>query len=490
MIKFGEWLPDQEALDNRGSTEAKNVIPSLTGYRCFKELSAYSGAADTKIRGMFAAKDDSGNGAIYVGDTSKLYRLNASTSALDDKSKSGGYTTTDDESWRFVQFGETVLATNFDDPIQTSTAASGSAFADLTGSPPKAKYMTVVRDQVMLGHTNDTTDGIKPYRLWWSGLNDQTSWTPGTNLSDYQDVVDVGSLNGLTGGEFAIALFEKAIVRGSFVGNPLIYQFDKLTTSRGCSVPGSVASVGSSLVFFLDTDGFFMLSGDQIKAIGNQKVDKWFYDRFQAGSAKNMCAGIDPRNQMVIWSYPNIDSTDGENNEILIYNYSLDRWSYSTEFATSIMELFTAGYTLEELANISSSVETLPASLDDPIYQGGLYFFAGAKDKKIQSFSGNCLDARIETAEFQIAPGRRSLVNTVIPYVSADSGFFPTVQASIGSRNRQLDVPTFTSGSSITDDGYCPVRSMGTHHRVRLDLTGEWSQAQGVDIDAKQVGLR
>jgi len=33
VITFGEWLPDQEALNSRGTTFAKNVIPMLSGYR-------------------------------------------------------------------------------------------------------------------------------------------------------------------------------------------------------------------------------------------------------------------------------------------------------------------------------------------------------------------------------------------------------------------------------------------------------------------------
>lgn len=490
MINFGEWLPDQEALDNPGTTEAQNVVPALRGYRCFKRLAAYSSAADTKIIGMVAGKDDDGQGAIYVGDSSKLYRFNNGTSALDNRSKTGGYSTTSGNRFRFAQFGQELLATNFDDNIQTLTVAAGGNFADLSGSPPRAKYMTVVRDQVMLGYTYDAVDGQKPYRLWWSGLNDHTGWTVGTNLSDYQDNVDIGDLNGLCGGEYAIGLYEKAIVRGVFVGYPSIYNFDKLTTSRGCSVPGSVAALGSSLVFFLDTDGFFMLAGDQIKAIGNQKIDKWFYDRFSEEYKENMCAGIDPRNQIVVWSYPTIESPDGENNEILIYNYSLDRWSYASEYATAISQLFTAGYTIESLVNISSTVEGLPASLDDPLYKGGSFFFAGAKDKKIQSFTGNCLDARLETAEFQLNPGRRSLMSSIIPYVTAASGNFPTISGQVASRNRQNDQPVYTSSSSLNSAGYIPVRSMGTHHRVRLDLTGNWEMAQGVDVDAKQLGLR
>jgi hypothetical protein len=33
VIPFGEWLPDLADQGNPGSTEAKNVAPSIDGYR-------------------------------------------------------------------------------------------------------------------------------------------------------------------------------------------------------------------------------------------------------------------------------------------------------------------------------------------------------------------------------------------------------------------------------------------------------------------------
>jgi hypothetical protein len=490
VIEFGEWLPDQPALNNTGATEAKNVIPALKGYRCFRQLSALSGAATNKILGMYAGKDDSGNTALYAGDSGKLYKFNATNSALDDVSKAGGYTTASGNKWRFAQFGETLIATNFSDPVQTITVAAGGLFADLGGTPPKGKYITVVRDQVMIANVNDGVDGLKPYRIWWSGINDATSWTSGTALSDYQDVVDVGDCTGIIGGEYAIVLFEKAIVRATFVGSPLIYQFDKLTNDRGCTVPGSVASVGPSLVFFLSEDGFYMMRGNEIVPIGAQRVNAWFLDRFKSANRDNVVSAVDPINQNVIWAYPSLNSGNGENDEIIVYNYHLNRWSYAEQATTAIAQLFTAGYTLEQLDNISSSIDSLPASLDDGIYQGGTFFFAGAKDKKVQSFTGDCLDATIETGEFSVSAGRHSMVNNVLPYVSVKAGQSPTVSASIGSRSRQIDTTTFTSASSINSDGYCPVRSSGAFHRVRLSLTGDYDVAQGVDVDAQNMGLR
>jgi len=489
MIKFGEWLPDQPALQSIGATEAKNVIPALSGYRQFNSLAAVSGAATNDILAMFAGKDDDGNHAIYVGDSAKLYKFNAADSALTDKSKAGGYSTASTDTWNFAQFGETLIATNFTDVIQVATVAGSAVFADLSGSPPKAKFLAVVRDQVMTGYTNDS-DGVKPYRLRWSAINDHTGWTSGTSLSDYQDIPDVGDCTGLVGGEYAVALFEKAIVRGVFVGAPLVFNFQKVTSALGCSVPGSVVSAGSARIFFLSDDGFYMLRGNELASIGAEKVNRFFFDRFQVNFKQNMVAEIDPLHQTVVWAYPSIDSADGSNDELLIYNYALDRWSRAVVDCDALANLSTAGYTLEQLDNISASIETLPSSLDDAMWKGGTFFFAGAVDKKVASFTGTVLDATLETGEFVTAPGQRSIVNAVLPYIEHDDSVSPTISVAVGSRLRQIDQPTFATATTQTSDGYCPARSHGQFHRIRMSISGEFNVAQGVDVDSKQLGVR
>ena len=338
----------------------------------------------------------------------------------------------------------------------------------------------------MTGFTNDGSDGTKPYRLWWSGINNATSWTSGTNLSDYQDIADLGDCTGLVGGEYAIALFERGIVRGQFVGAPLIYQFDKIHTSRGCAVAGSVASIGAQQVFFLSDDGFYMLRGAELVPIGAEKVNNYFFKRLKTANRENMRAAVDPLQQIVIWAFPSVDSADGSNDELIIYNYFLNRWSRAVVGCDALAPLFTAGYTLEQLDNISSSIDALPASLDDGVFMGGTFFFAAAKDKKVQSFTGDRLDAVIDTGEFQVGKNR-SLVNTIIPYVDGQS---PTVTAQVGSRALPSDDVTFSTAASVTSEGFVPVRSEGRYHRVRLNISGIWDQAQGVDVDARATGLR
>src|SRR5262249_28437582 len=105
--------------------------------------------------------------------------------------------------WQFAQFGNFVIAVQPNVAPQVFDLTSSAAFMDLAGSPPQASYISVVgRFVVLTGLLNN------PYRIHWSGLNDVTQWSSGTNSSDFQDFPDGGIVRGVAGGEFGVIFQE------------------------------------------------------------------------------------------------------------------------------------------------------------------------------------------------------------------------------------------------------------------------------------------
>ena len=114
----------------------------------------------------------------------------------------------------------------------------------------------------------------------------------------------------------------------SYAGTPLIFRFDKISDNIGAFCDKSIVSFGS-MIFFLAQDGFYMLSsGQQLTPIGNGKVDDFFYDDLSS-NLDGICSAIDPNNSIVVWSYRGSDATSTStiNNKLIIYNYSVDKWS-------------------------------------------------------------------------------------------------------------------------------------------------------------------
>lgn len=487
MITFGEWLPDQPEHMNPGVLTAENVIPSARGYRSFPQFVSYSSAtADAKIRGIFAAKDNAGNVKLFVGDAAKLYEFNASTSALDDVSKSGtpAYDLLGDERWRFVQFGEYVIASGgIGEELQKWQLGTDTAFSNLGGTPPKSDFLTVVRDFVWTGNI-DEGSGRVPYRVRWSGFNDIESWTSGTDQSDFQDLPDSGAVMGLVGGEYCTILTERAIFRATYSGLPLVFQFDKVESQRGCSVKGSVCNVGSN-VFFYSNDGFYLFNGQSSTPIGAEKVDEFFAKDFNLSFKENMTSSVDPLNQIAIWSYPSVASGDGVPDTLLIYHYGLGRWSLVKVRADYLAPFFSAGYTLDQLDNLSATLDGLTTVLDSPLYKGGEFFFGGAVNDQIFSFTGDPMTATIETGETAISPGKHSIVTRIYPYY--ENG---TVTGQIGVRNSIADEVSYGTSTSLNVDGFYPFRSSARFHRAKFSLSGLWTNIQGIDIEAREIGRR
>jgi hypothetical protein len=60
----------------------------------------------------------------------------------------------------------------------------------------------------------------------------------------------------------------------------------------------------------------------------------------------------------------------------------------------------------------------------------------------------------------------------------------------VGVRDRQDDAVTFDTASSLTDEGFCEHRVQGRFHRARMNISGDWDFAQGLDIEGRPLGRR
>lgn len=494
MIDFGEWLPDQQAIASPLQV-AKNVIPSAVGYSAVKNLGSFSLAGDSRIQGLFSKKDSTGSVELYAGDAGKLYRFNASNSQLDDVSKSGGYSLGTDQYWNFCVFGNKIIVAGDTSQRLQFIESGGSAFADLSATAPQARYVAVVRDFVVTGYSGGES------RVTWSAINDETSWTAGTSQSDFQDIPDQGHVKGLVGGEYGIIFMDNAIVRMTYVGSPLIFQFDTVETKRGLAFEGAYASLSPSEIFYLAEDGFYFWNGQQSIPIGAEKVNKFFYDDLKISNADRITASIDPTRSIVAWGYP---TGDGNPDRILFYNYAVKRWSFAEVTHDMLGSFQTPAYTLEALDNVNSSIDDLTFSLDSRAFRGGQFVFGGAKDNAIAFFTeGVSLPAQLVLGEKEFATGRLTNINRIYPYF--DGG---TITVTLKSRNTMsnnvdtgivglasLEDP-FTDGTagSLNNEGFIPTRSNGRFHTIQFDIdnafSGAFEKISGYELDIQVLGRR
>lgn len=489
-IEFGEHLPDLPAFENPGATIAKNVIP-LGSYQPFLSQVVYSNALTARCQGAFSTKDSDGNSVNFAGDATKLYRMSSASYA--DVSKTGNYTTSQDDMWYFTRYNNRLLATNFLDPIQNFTVNSSSQFSDLAAAAPKARYITTIRSFVLVGNTYDASDGNVPNRVRWCGLGDPTSWpVSATTQADYEDLdVSKGWVRQVVGGEYGVVFQERAISRMTYVGSPAVWQFDEVESGKGTMSPGSVIKVGN-IIFYLGLDGFYAFDGNQSIPIGANKVDKTFFSEVDLTYLNRICVSADFDKQIVYWAYPATGNIGGRCNKILCYNFSPNatkRWSVID--GLDIEYLYTSlseGYTLDSLDTISGSLDALGFSLDSRVWTGENYILSGFNNAHKQvNFTGTPMDALLETTEFQAYPGYRSNVTLIRPIVDGSG----TVTVQMGTRNTQGSSASYANAVSTNSTGDCPVRSNARYHRVRVNISGGFNHAIGIEVlKAARVGTR
>lgn len=483
---FGPWLPDQPTLNNPGSTQAKNCVPHDTGFVPFYDLATTSTALTGDARGAFTTADVSGTPQLFAGDATKLYWQNATDVWTDKTGASGPYTLTDTDYWRFVKWGEKVIATSYSDAPQIADF-NGGTFADLGGSPPKARHIAVVRSFIVLGNLDEggTKTGNK---IFWSGQNNETAW--GSSLatgSDYQILEgDGGNVQAILGGSVGVVVQERSVVELAYIGPPLQFQINEMAAGIGTPAPRSCVRFGQ-VVWFLGWDGIYQYEvGGGVKKIGDGKVDRWLNARINKEAYFKVTSAVDVPRAKVIWSY----CTSGQTtpNEILIYDWTTGNFSYC-EIANELV--FTGrsnGYTMEELDSLYSSVDDIPFSLDADIWKQGAIQLSGFKtDHKSGTFEGAALTAQIDTTEVSTPDTRMLLMTNARPLVDGASA---TTTLRVGTRNRLNAAPSYGSTISANSIGEFNTRVSGRYARFRVDISGGFDHAIGVKVAAQPNGVR
>lgn len=474
-IVFGEWMPDQPGISGALS-DAKNCVSQAVGYGPFPQSVEFSEAAAENLTSIFASKQPDGVTKLFAAGRTKIYTVSG-VGALTEENT--GYTTSATERFRFTQFGDNIIATNNSEKLQSWVLGSSSAFADLAAAAPIAKYITVVRDFVVVANTYESSKQ-EQYRVRWSGINDESTWTPSaTNQADFQDIADGGQIMGIRGGEFGLVLLERSIHRMSYIGTPLIFQFDNISRNKGCMVSGSITQY-QGITFFLSDDGFYMCDGQQVQPIGSEKVDRWFLDDVSENDYGTMSAAVDPVRKLILWNYK---SKDGSR-KLIIYNFNTKKWTYADAGTDYISDASSASSTLEELDSISASIDALETPLDSILFAGGKYFLGGTFGTKVTTYTGLPMTARIQTGD--IEAGGQSLINLARPQVDQGS-------ATIAAASRRLLSEDITYGTPVAadDDNRVGLRNSGKYHRIQVNPTGaRWKSAVAVDIDIVSQGVR
>lgn len=482
MVAFAPYEPDRTIYNPGVATNILNVIPVADGYGPMPDLVEYSTTLGATCFGFTYVRSSTGSYSIIAGTQTTLNLLNPATLGWTDVSgPSAPYAVPDSDRWSFARFGALLLAANIGDPLQVYNVDAPLAFADVAGSPPQAKYVTVAGDFVMLGNIAGS-----PQRVRWSGVNDSAWWTSGERGSDFQDFPDGEDITGVFGDSVGAVVFQRKMIRVMTFdpGSGFVFRTEVANPGRGSIAPLSIVQIGPRDFVYLCEDGFFR--GLEGRPIGAERVDKTFLADINHSDISVVRGVADPFKKIVWYQYPNAQGI----NKLLGYNWQLDKWTRAEDNVTELGAAVTVGYTLDAM-DAFGTLDDILIPLDSRFWLGGAPIFAAfTTSNTLALFAGTNKQATLSTGDEQPTPGMRSFVSPKGIRLLAD-----TNDATIRVTTSDYPGGTRTQGnilspSSVT--GLFPCRRSGLlfGSEVTIPAGTVWNHAIGLDYGAKPEGSR
>lgn len=295
-----------------------------------------------------ASSETSGGGSVvidYVISTGNQSRMPVFGYGVDGYGE-GGYSEpgttgalTPLRIWSIKPWGEDLLVSPNGRGLYLWDATDGVfTRATLVSTAPSVMdYMSidmVSRQVVAYGTVTEVGSVYDPMLIRWSSSEDYTDWeTLDTNTAGEFVLQDGSKITGIQSTKNETLIWtDKALISQSYIGTPDIYSFTQL--GLGCGLIGRNASIDiGGIVFWMGFNGIWSYDGSVKPIPCTLQKDIFDYngafavDRDQAD--KVFC-GHNSQFKEVIWLYQSVNSTSGDCDRYVIYNYAEDIWYYGT----------------------------------------------------------------------------------------------------------------------------------------------------------------
>lgn len=481
MILFPPFEPDRTPFSAGSSPNVVNCLPVADGWGPLQQFVYVSAALAAEPKGAISIRTSGGTYKTFAFTTTKAYQLDTSDYTWDDVSRlaGGDYACPSTDQWSFAVFGTYLIAVNLADDPQYIDIDSGTNFAALPGSPPRAKFVGTAGDFVILAHT-----ATSPLQVRTSAIGNAGAWTVGLNLSGDQTLPDGEDISGLFSAETGCLIFQRKKIRQLSIQPSVDYPFaiTVINPSRGVIAPYSMAGIGPDVLGYLSSDGFCLGVGG--KPIGSERVDRWFFDTIDQAQVQDVRGAIDPFKKLFLWQATKPDATKF----MLAYSWALDRWGYSDQNTTLLTDLITSSVSWDGMDAVAASWDVATMTWDSRSLVGGAPTFGGFDDQyRLGFFTGTPMAAQLDTGKLWLADPRRAFVSGARVVTDAANHTL-----KFGAQNTHGGSMTFGSAVSPNANGKCDKRIDALLHQFRLDIAaGEtWTQVNGLLPDFRASGYK
>lgn len=374
------------------------------------------------------------------------------------------------DHWSFASYGSDLLGLcSSDGRLLHLTPTTGVVpKMDVPSNAPTGNYamaVTAERSVMLMGA------GGNPRRVAWSDFENYNGWTfnVSTGQAGYIDLeASSPIITGVRVKEGILVLTQHECFLVRYVGAPYFYGVEKLGSTT-FSAPCAIASGGSYTVWFGE-EGFWVYSGGAIRLLDcpmfgdiKQNYDP-LYGNYRAHMHEN---GAFPE----FWfDYPDINSTTGEPNQYVIWNYSDNIWIRGQRNVTASIGAITANY-------------PVAAKIDNNIYQ--------MEDGWTDDGTSRVGQVWAETSVLDFGQGDSYVeLNQALVASDPDSDV-SNYQIRFYSRYAPNQNEVSFGPYAPRSDGYTDTRVSGRDIRLRVEATNDayWSLGQ-IRFDVQKNGGR
>jgi hypothetical protein len=481
VIQIAGYAPDADPNTPGIITACTGLIPSLRGMEGAPSGVAPSsvGALASSARGAAVVTSTTGSRRIFAGTQTKLYEL--VSAVWTDVSRGGSYTGSVDSRWSFAGFGNAAVAANGVEVIQAST---GAAFADVA-TAPVAHIVVTAPNFVLAFNTVDGTYGTRTDGWWCSAFQDHTSWTPSltTQATNGRLVADGGAITAAARlGQEVIAYKSHSIYRGTYVGAPVVWQWDAVPGEVGCVGPEAVCDVGGAHVF-VGEDNVWFFDGTRPVGICEGQVRQTLFNDISPDFTYRTICSFDRRNNLVRIYYPSTSSTTGNPDRCLVYHMGRRVWGRADSSVECVLN-----YT-----NQSVTFDSAPGTFDGaPLVSfDSQYWLSGGRlpgefttAHQLVVLAGDSTGSTMTTGNIGDDDEASMLRRVRLRYATA-----PTSATLAGfTRSGAAVIGVYTKTVSQTDSGF-DLRQSGRWHYGTFTFAGP-VEIVGMVADVVKAGKR
>lgn len=489
------WTPDylRFAMPKGGLITCKNLMPLDEYYAVVRGKSPYSSsvASGTPLGAReFMNKD--GQRYLFVGTSTKLYRLETDQTLSDISKVSTTYTNLNTR-WYFERYGDWIIATNYKDAPQVLKGLTASNFIDLGGNPPKAKFSLMYKNQLILAYI-DKNGTETPNGIAWSARDNMELFGQSIPTgADSKVLADVdGKISGLAyvQDKFAI-LHDHAISLGYYNVGPYGIELIQNAVKNIGAIEGTIIPYGKS-IFFFDEKNFYYFDGVSDPVPIGDGIKRTILLSLDLNNTHRNTTAIDLRNGILFWSFKSLNAATRPDT-IVACNPKKLKFTKIELDHECIFNLYRPAATIDGLSTYYPTIDELDFQFDSNLWQATTFVGCMDSDGKVKLLVGNPLTGEIEAVEIYsvddngMFDDHRLAVSKIYPKVQkADAN---SVKISIGVRNELTEDPTYSTEMTVGSNGYANTRASGKYLSCKMS-TGNHNGIFGITADGRKAGRR